>query len=395
MGAGVPLWGGGDTYWYRATVGNSYLLRVLLTGSDPYYDYALRVHQGSMTGTQVGTRSQSGNEQSVDVPSPAPGDYYIEVQNVAPGPRTFDLQVDYNNPPAVSIVSPSPPPGGSVRGAVLVEAQASDDVGIARVDFFVDGGYKSSDTTEPYQMMWDTCPSAVSEGPHTICAKAWDVCGKTAQACINVTVDNTTFDDVPKTSSQWSCIEALVTNGITGGCAPALYCPYNNVTRAQMACFLCRAAGKGPLNPDVPTFADVPKTNMYYGCIERLADSASWCMGAPTSGCRLVGTAKYFCPWDPVTREQMAKFLCLAACKSPMPSCSGKFCDVPFSNPFCTVIERLSDGPSWCGGVAVTSGCACPSGYAPGCKCYCPKSNITRGEMAVFLVRAFCLLTCT
>ena len=199
-----------------------------------------------------------------------------------------------------------------------------------------------------------------------------------------------TFDDVTPASAQWPFVEALVRNGIAGGCAaaPPLFCPGANVTRGQMAKFLCIAAGRTPLDNATPTFADVPKTYWGYGYVERLADAASWGGAPPTGGCRMVGTAKYFCPFDPVTREQMAKFLCLAAGKPPMSSCSGAFADIWRGGWACPYIERLADAASW-GGTAVTSGCACPSMMPGGSKCYCPASNTARGEMAVFLVRAF------
>jgi len=200
-----------------------------------------------------------------------------------------------------------------------------------------------------------------------------------------------TFDDVTPASSQWPYVEALVRAKMTGGCsgAPPLFCPAANVTRAQMAKFLCIAAGKQPLDPAAPTFGDVPKVHWAYGYVERLADAASWGGTPPTGGCGAAGTTRYFCPNDPVTREQMAKLLCLAAGESPMPSCSGVFADVWSGSWACPCIERLTDAPSWPGSVAVTSGCVCPPGYLPGAKCYCPKSPVTRGQMAVFLVRAF------
>ena len=208
---------------------------------------------------------------------------------------------------------------------------------------------------------------------------------------IRVTVKKADFCDVPP--DYLAYVRAIYLAGITSGCRAAsecaYFCPNESVTREQMAVFLCRAAGKEPLNRVTPSFVDVSATHWAYGYVERLADAASWGGNPPTNGCKIIGTAKYFCPQDPVAREQMAKFLCLAATKSPMPSCTGKFCDVPSSNGFCAFIERLTDAPSWPGGVAVTSGCACPPGYAGGCKCYCPKDNVTRGQMAVFLVRAF------
>jgi len=309
-------------------------------------------------------------------------------ENVDPTPAQCQFTVDLSAP-QVSLNSPTH--GTTVKGLVNITATASDASGIQKVEFYGADQLINTDVTATYSYSWDTTQPSVPEGPIEICAKAYANGGKVAWNCILVTIENTTFDDVPKTLSQWPYIEALVREGITSGCQlnPPLYCPTRSVTRAQMAKFLCIAAGKQPLASATPTFADVPKTHWAYGYIERLADAASWPGGAPTGGCRVVGTSKYFCPNDVVTREQMAKFLCLAASELQMPSCSATFDDVLSSNTFCRFIERLTDAPSWPGGVAVTSGCACPSAYPPGSKCYCPKSPVTRGQMSVFLVRAF------
>jgi len=289
--------------------------------------------------------------------------------------------------PTVSLTSPAG--GGTLHGTTYVSATASDDVGVSRVEFIVDGALQQVDTSAPYEWYWNTY--LTPDGTHFLSARAVDADGRSSSDTISVNVENATFDDVPATYTFWSYVEAIYRAGLTSGCAasPLLYCPNASVTRAQMAKFLCLAAAKTPLDSAVPTFADVPNTLWAYGYVERLADAASWGGTPPTSGCRMVGTAKYFCPFDPVTREQMAKFLCLATRRSPMPSCSGKFCDVPSRDTFCPFVERLTDDPSWPGGVPVASGCACPLGYAPACKCYCPGSPATRGQMAKFLVLAF------
>jgi hypothetical protein len=53
------------------------------------------------------------------------------------------------------------------------------------------------------------------------------------------------------------------------------------------------------LPPDTPTFGDVPKNHPYFRAIEALAASGI------TSGCG----AGNFCPGQPVTRGELAKFL--------------------------------------------------------------------------------------
>jgi hypothetical protein len=54
-----------------------------------------------------------------------------------------------------------------------------------------------------------------------------------------------TFSDVPRSSPWFPYVEALVDTGVTGGCAPGMYCPNDPVTRGQMATFLAKALGMG------------------------------------------------------------------------------------------------------------------------------------------------------
>jgi hypothetical protein len=58
------------------------------------------------------------------------------------------------------------------------------------------------------------------------------------------------FNDVPASNPFCPFIEELSRRGITGGCAPGLYCPTAFVTRQEMAVFLLKsteAALSGPL----------------------------------------------------------------------------------------------------------------------------------------------------
>ena len=56
-----------------------------------------------------------------------------------------------------------------------------------------------------------------------------------------------TFLDVPPSHPFFSYVETLVSNGVTGGCAPSYYCPDSPVTRAQMAVFLLKVeVRRGP-----------------------------------------------------------------------------------------------------------------------------------------------------
>jgi len=188
----------------------------------------------------------------------------------------------------------------------------------------------------------------------------------------SVTGQGQTFTDVPGTDPFFPWIEALFAAGITGGCAtsPPQYCPDAQVTRDQMAVFLLRGIHGAGYQPPAATgtmFADVPVSQPFATWIEQLAREGI------TGGCG----ATTYCPDDPVTRGQMAVFLLRAkhgAGYEPPAATGTMFADVPVSQPYAKWIEQLArEGITW--GCGVTT--------------YCPDDPVTRGEMAVFLVRAF------
>jgi hypothetical protein len=92
--------------------------------------------------------------------------------------------------PTVSITAPTA--GAPVSGAnVTLTATASDNVGVASVQFQVDGAnVNAADTTAPYSVTWDS--TTVANGSHTISAVAKDAAGNTSTpASVTVTVSNT------------------------------------------------------------------------------------------------------------------------------------------------------------------------------------------------------------
>jgi sulfur relay (sulfurtransferase) DsrF/TusC family protein len=93
-----------------------------------------------------------------------------------------------NTAPTISITAPAA--GAKVKGTVTVTAGASDNVGVSKVGFYVDGSLKSTDTSSPYSYSWNT--TSLANGSHSIYAKAYDAAGNVKQSSIiSVTVDNT------------------------------------------------------------------------------------------------------------------------------------------------------------------------------------------------------------
>ncbi len=90
-------------------------------------------------------------------------------------------------PPVVSM--DQPPNGIVVSGNQEFNATATDNVGVTKVEFLVDGTIIATDATVPYGITWDT--STVLDGSHTLTVKAFDAGGNQANATRTVTVDNT------------------------------------------------------------------------------------------------------------------------------------------------------------------------------------------------------------
>jgi len=177
------------------------------------------------------------------------------------------------------------------------------------------------------------------------------------------------FADAPSGYWAFTFIEALARAGITAGCGGDNYCPTAPVTRAQMAVFLERGMNGSSFSPPAASgnvFLDVGAGDFAASFIEQLANDGI------TAGC---GNNNY-CPDAEVTRDQMAIFLLRAkygSSYSPPPA-TGVFDDVDLGHWAVHWIEQLA-------AEGITAGCGGGN--------YCPDAQVTRDQMAVFLVRTF------
>jgi hypothetical protein len=91
-------------------------------------------------------------------------------------------------PPTVSLTAPSA--GSTVSGTVPVSANASDNLGVAGVQFKLDGSnLGAEDTTAPYAVSWDTAQT--TNGSHTLTAVARDAANNTTTSSgVSVSVNN-------------------------------------------------------------------------------------------------------------------------------------------------------------------------------------------------------------
>jgi hypothetical protein len=137
-------------------------------------------HSQALSGLAAGTlyhyRAHSKNSSGVESIS---GDFAFSTSSGT-----------INPPPTVSVTAPAA--NATVSGTATVSANASSSVGIANVQFMLDGAnLGSAVTTSPYQTAWNT--TTATNGAHSLAATATDTAGSaTASTPVTVTVSNAT-----------------------------------------------------------------------------------------------------------------------------------------------------------------------------------------------------------
>ena len=141
----------------------------------------------------------------------APGDrtFYAKAYDQAGNAGTsapVPVRVRDTVRPVVTITSPTN--GSSVSGPVLVAATVTDNVGVARVDFFLDFTTTLlSDTSAPWELTWDS--TTVAPGAHSIAVRAYDLEGNISTL---PSVDFTVLDTTPPSVS--------ITSPVNGSTVP-------------------------------------------------------------------------------------------------------------------------------------------------------------------------------
>ena len=88
----------------------------------------------------------------------------------------------------------APANGSTVSGTITETATASDNIGVARVEFRRDGTLFATDTTSPYSASFNT--TTVANGSHTFGALAYDAANNVGAATdVTVTVSNVAPSD--------------------------------------------------------------------------------------------------------------------------------------------------------------------------------------------------------
>ena len=154
------------------------------------------------------TASQQNSSQNVNVGQrPGGGNFAFngridDVRIYSRALTAAEVQTDMNtplgsgsssdpDPPTVTITGPAN--NAQVTDIVTITADASDNIGVVGVQFYVDGAAAGAeDTSAPYGLQWDT--RTASNGSHSLTARARDAAGNTTLSTpVLVNVANTNF----------------------------------------------------------------------------------------------------------------------------------------------------------------------------------------------------------
>lgn len=116
-------------------------------------------------------------------------------------------------PPSAALAAPLA--GSTVSGLVPVTVNASDNVGVARVELLVNGTVVATDNSAPFSFSWDS--TGVANGKASLSAIAYDAAGNAGSAsAVSVNVSNVTTSVAKDTTPPVVSINNPVSGSVTG-----------------------------------------------------------------------------------------------------------------------------------------------------------------------------------
>lgn len=185
-----------DTYRWTPSISSSAMYEVFMWWtSHPNRSMSgvikIRDANGAITTKIVNQQSDGGKWNSLGLYSMGSGSYVetddsngqVSADAVKFTPTTSSPPAD-STPPTTSITAPTS--GSTVSGTISVNASASDNVGVTKVEFRRNGMLVHTDTSAPYSYAWTTTSNP--NGSYTLQTRAYDAAGNTANSS-NVTVN--------------------------------------------------------------------------------------------------------------------------------------------------------------------------------------------------------------
>jgi len=84
--------------------------------------------------------------------------------------------------PSVTIISPLNGSSVTRKSTITISATATDNIGVSKVEFYVNGSLKCTDTTDPYTCNWNV--PAPAGRSYTLQAKAYDAAGNVGSSSL-------------------------------------------------------------------------------------------------------------------------------------------------------------------------------------------------------------------
>jgi hypothetical protein len=173
---------------------NTYHLNILRFQGNKNNTYKVEVSDDNATWADLATINPTGGtgERTRQVLLNTYG-RYLKITAVNGGGPYSVSQVDVYSDMNQDLVAPtttvvSPTNNATVSGTVSLTAAATDNVGVTKVEFYVDGALLATSSAAPYSASWNTT-SYTHNSLHTLKTKAYDASGNIGtSSVINVTV---------------------------------------------------------------------------------------------------------------------------------------------------------------------------------------------------------------
>jgi PKD repeat protein len=152
---------------------------------------------GLVSATVSGLTNSSGVLSFSSPSSSTSGTFTFTVTGVTAAGCTYDAQLNSKSSASVTVslqastdsIAPtisitSPKDGSTVACIVSVQVNASDNVGVKKVELYVDGKLTATSTTSPFTTKWNAKKASI--GQHTLQVKAYDAAGNVGAASVVV-----------------------------------------------------------------------------------------------------------------------------------------------------------------------------------------------------------------
>ena len=188
------------------TPGISYRIRMVVNVTAHTYAVYVRPAGGSEVLLAQNYRFRPGQDTMTSL-----NNWIVRAETGSVQACNFALVVADTQAPSVSVTSPAA--GAVLSGTVTLAASASDNVGVAGVQFLLDGAaLGAEDVAAPYSLPLNT--TSLAAGAHTVSARARDAAlNVTTSAAVGVTVNNPAPDTQAPSVSVTSPAAGAVLSG--------------------------------------------------------------------------------------------------------------------------------------------------------------------------------------